>query len=377
MKVMDSMLRLSLPTGLASLLVVLVQPACSASVDANSGGASTSGAGGQGGATAVTSATVSGAGGQGGAMAGAGGSVPSECSSFDGAVLAIDKLYLGGRTFDDKESPLAWKEFGFDLDGESTAADFSKHCKPAANGSTSAFGDGLDGRDNSFGRNVRPTLETLVPSLDTQANDAITAGQFTQIFTFAGLEAGGDMDPLNTKVYGGGAFGKAPSWKGDDCWPVLYETLKDPSDVGSAKTAFASGKLVKNVWTSNGATDFDLTLNVAGQSVPIKVYGARMSVQLAPTHQGGALGQIGGYLKTEEFVQTLRSASGAINPAACAIFDSSLADQLRRASDILDDGTQDPTKVCNAISVGLGFTLRQVGFGAVSPKASDPIDYCK
>lgn len=82
-------------------------------------------------------------------------------------------------------------------------------------------------------------------------------------------------------------------------------------------------------------------------------------------------------MKTEEFIKTLRAASGAINPAACTIFDASLAAQLRRASDLLDDGSQDPTKTCNAISVGLGFSLRKVAYGAISPKGAEPIDYCK
>ena len=380
---MEPMLRLQLTAGLSSFVtlasvafVLTAEPGCSASVEADQSGSATTGAsGGSGGALAVATSVTGAGGGVGGS--GTGGSEPSACVPFDGAVLAVDKLYLGGRTFDDMDSPIAWKDFGFDLDAQSTSSDFSKHCTPAPGGSTSAFGDGTDGRDNSFGRNVRPILEGLVPSLDGQANDAISAGQFSEIFAFAGLGSGADAAALVTKVYGAGSLGLAPSWKGGDCWPVLHSELSDPSDISTAKTSFPTSKLVKNVWDSNGTSDLVLTLNVAGQSVPITIYGARATVQLAATHQGGALGHIGGYLKTEEFIKTLRAASGAINPAACTIFDASLAAQLRRTSDLLDDGSQDPTKTCNAISVGFGFSLRKVAFGAISPKGAEPIDYCK
>ncbi len=373
------MLRRHVATGLAafgSVAALLGGPSgCSAGVDVGQGSSATTGAGGGAGGSAMM-VTAAGTGG-GGAGGGTGGSEPSACVPFDGAVLAVDKLYLGGRTFDDKESSVAWKDFGFNLDNLTTTSNFATHCKPAAGGSTSVFEDGSSGRDNSFGRNVRVILEALVPSLDGQANDAITAGQFSQIFVFPGLGSSGDAEALVTKVYGAGVLGKAPSWNGADCWPILYENLLDPKDVGSAKTVYPASTLVKNVWNSNGTSDMVLTLNVAGQSVPIKIYQARMAVQLAATHQGGALGHIGGYLKSEEFVQTLRAVSGAINKAACQLFDGGVADQLRRASDLLDDGTQDPTKTCNAISVGLGFTLRQVALGPSLPKTAEPIDYCK
>ncbi|MBM4358985.1 MAG: hypothetical protein FJ096_12845, partial [Deltaproteobacteria bacterium] len=250
-------------------------------------------------------------------------------------------------------------------------------CKPAAGGTTDAFVDGPSGRDNAFGKTVLPLINALVPPLDGQANDAITAGQFTQIFTFEKLGPEGDKEPVLTKLYGASSLGKSPAWDGSDCWPVLHETLADPKDIGSAKTTFATAKLANNIWTSEGTQELVLTLNVLGQSIPIKLYGARLKVTLAPTHEGGALGQLGGYVKTEEFVTTLRGFAGAINASACTLFDTSLSDQLRRASDILDDGTQDPAKTCNAISVGMGFTLRKVGLGTVAPAAPEPTDFCK
>ena len=47
-------------------------------------------------------------------------------------------------------------------------------------------------------------------------------------------------------------------------------------------------------------------------------------------------------------------------------------DQIRQASDIMADGTQDPNSVCNGISVGLGFNMLFAGLGDIAPPAPDP-----
>jgi hypothetical protein len=315
-----------------------------------------------------------------GGSSGAGGSgAESTCGAVDGVALAVDELFVGERTFAGVKSATAWKEYGFDLDGITTTAsgDFSKICKPYGNSASSVLEDGSNGRDNSFGRNVLTALSAFVPSFDAQANDAIGSGQFTEIFLFEQLGADGNADPVVTKLLGGAELGSTPAWKGDDCWPILHEELTDPKDPTSAKSIFPNAKLLNNVWDSGGTADLILPLNVLGQPIAVKVYQARATASLDATHKGAALGQIGGYVKTEELVQTVRQAAGAINPTYCQLFDATVAEQLRAASDIMDDGTQDPTKTCNAISVGLGFTLLQVQFGKIANAAMTATDPCK
>jgi hypothetical protein len=362
-------------TTLAAIVLAFYDQGCSASTEGTGAvSVSASGSGGSGGAAeAASTSSVGGAGGNG--AGGAGGSAP-KCDPYDGVVLAVDEIYLGANGFDGTQASDAWKEFGFDLDGQTTGADTSMHCLPVMEGTTTAFGDGPMGRDNSFGRNVLPAVNALVPPLDQQANNAIAMGQFTQLFAFEGLGSEANVDKLMTRVFGGAPLGNVPTWDGLDCWPLLHETLKDPGDPSSAKTHFAESKLVNNRWDSNGTQDFVLALNVAGITVPVTIYKARMSVQLASTHEGGALGQIGGFVKTEEFVKSVRVVAGVLGQTACDAFDSVLANQIRRSSDLLDDGTQDPTKTCNAISVGIGFTLRKVALGGVAKPAKPLDDAC-
>ncbi len=353
--------------------------ACSAGGEGDAVGSSTSAsaggtasAGGAGGASTTTA--VAGTGG-GASTASAGGSQGSSCAPIDGVVVAVDELFLGERTFQGVKTAAAWGEFGFDVDGVTTTNDFSAHCLPYTGGTTAAFSDGKLGRDNSFGKNVRPLLESLVPSLDAQANESIASGAFTMVLRFDGLGAEADKAKLVTKVYGGAPLGSIPFWNGMDCWPIAYEDLEDPKDNGSAKTVFANATLTKNVWESNGTATVTLPLNILGQSLPIIVYGARMQVELNASHQGGAFGQLGGYVKTEEFVEAVRDTAGAIDPSYCALL-TSLVEDLRQTSDILDDGTQDPAKTCNAISIGIGFTVLEVDFGAVASPIGIPANPC-
>jgi hypothetical protein len=91
----------------------------------------------------------------------------------------------------------------------------------------------------------------------------------------------------------------------------------------------------------------------------------------------GSMGTLSGVLDTEKLVAELKKVAGTFDPSLCnsATFDS-IATQIRMASDIMLDGTQDPTKVCNAISAGIGFEAKAARIGAVNPAVTPPPDPC-
>ena len=51
-----------------------------------------------------------------------------------------------------------------------------------------------------------------------------------------------------------------------------------------------------------------------------------------------------------------------------------IIEQVKRASDIMVDGTQDPTKTCDGISVGLGFEAQAGALG--NPVVVLPVAMC-
>lgn len=369
-------------TGLMAAGLVLAAgiAACAGTGDdtgAPAGEAASSGdnSGGAGGSKSAGGSGEGGSGGSGGGPSGSGGGLA--CGPSDGIVLAMDELFLGDVDFGHVKKSDAWMDFGFDLDGQSTIDDFSDHCQPYTGATTSIFEDGDDGLDNSFGRNLLPSLLSYQPTLPQTANDTIASGQFTMITFFEGLGAEPSVDPLVTKLYSGAPLLAPPLWDGSDCWPVTFESVTDHNDVNSATISFDTSALDDDRWESGSTATVVLPLNFAGYIAPVTVHNARLAMTLNPTHSGAALGVLAGVLDREEFLETVRDAFGNLDPSWCTggIF-ANLEEDIRRSSDIMKDGSQDPGAICDGISVGLGFTMLQIERDGVAEPSQQNVDPC-
>jgi len=65
-----------------------------------------------------------------------------------------------------------------------------------------------------------------------------------------------------------------------------------------------------------------------------------------------------------------RTSAGYFTTSLCSggpLFDA-VAQNVRAVSDIMRDGTQDPTQTCDGISLGMGFTAKPVQLGTVYDK---------
>jgi hypothetical protein len=140
--------------------------------------------------------------------------------------------------------------------------------------------------------------------------------------------------------------------------------LNDPLDIESSKVVFANGSLTTNVWQSGTLPTITLAFPTPVGDLSLTIHNAQMSLEIAADHKSGINGQIGGVLDREELVLEVKKLIYGVNPLFCGLFDP---DQIRRASDIMNDGTQDPTKVCNGISIGIGFTMKELTLGGVAP----------
>jgi hypothetical protein len=344
-------------------------PTSAAATTTGTTGAST-GQGGSGGGPTTSSASTTTT-----TTTGAGGAT---CIETPGLVLAVNRLYVGDTNPDDSpDAANAWKQYGFDLDGKTSTGASVDLCQPNAGAAPSnVYPDGNDGKDNSFGNNVLPLLLGFAPDAAETINQSIQSGDFTLMLRMDDIGPGADSGPFSSLVYGGAVLGSAPAFDGSDCWPVLPEQLEDPVDIDSAQTEFPASSVAGNVWTSGSTDTLTLTLNIAGFPVPFVLHEARLSLELEVDHEGAVGGQLGGVLDTEAFVEAMRSVAGTFDPSLCSgsTFDS-IANQLRQASDIMNDGTQDPAQVCNGISVGFGFKMKRVQLGGVAtpvPPAPDP-----
>jgi hypothetical protein len=347
------------------------------------------GAGGAGGSDGATTGTTSG-GGEGGdgstatsstSTTGSGGASAGECEAYPttGPVLAMSQLFVGDTNPDGSANAAnGWKQYGFDIDGLVSDAQSAGLCKPSDGAAPSSiYPDGDAGIDNSFGKNVLPIFLSLAPSFGANANASLTGGEFTLLFYLEGLGAGDTQDPVTAHLYTGAPTPSAPLFDGSDCWPTSPDSLDDPSDIDSVKVHFPTSSLAQNHWTSGVTGIAVLEFRVQGYPLRLTIHQARFAMDLDAAHGSATAGQIGGVLDTAEFVGQVTNLAGAFDPSLCsgAVVDA-IASQLRQASDILVDGSQDPAKTCNGISIGLGFKAVSVELGTIAPAVAPPPDPC-
>lgn len=295
------------------------------------------------------------------------------------SVFAIRKLYLGD-TDPDGTPDIAngWKNYGYDLDGHVSTASSTGLCKPMSNASpTTVYPDGNGGIDNSFGKNILPILLGLSADFSTKVNEAIAQGRHTVLLDLENLGASAGYNPLLSRFYDAAPLGSAPTWSGADAWPVTAESLTSPPNLASAKVQAPQTYVVNDIWVAPLQGDITLTLEANGFALKVPIHNPIITMDLDPAHQNGKNGVIAGVVPTQAFVTAIKQVAGTFDPSLCsgATIDS-ISAQIEQASDILLDGSQDPNKTCDAISIGLGFEARAAKFGGVASPVPPPPNPC-
>jgi hypothetical protein len=293
-----------------------------------------------------------------------------------GAVFAMNKLFLGGTDRNGNPSKTAWKEYGYNLDKKISTAASTDVCKPNAGGSPKVHDDGTDGIDNAFGKELWPIIQGLAPTAEADINESIVDGQFTIIVDMTNLGPEANYLDILGKLYAGTEMADPPVWDGSDMWPVAPELLENPSDIGSAKVVFPKSYLNNNTWVSGTPGTINLAVSVQGTDFNLSITQATITMKLDAAHEKATDGVIAGIIQVETLISELQKVAGSFSSSLCegTTFDS-IANQLRQASDILSDGSQDPSKTCDGISIGLGFESLPIQLGEVSdpsPPGPDP-----
>jgi len=286
-------------------------------------------------------------------------------------VLAINKLDFGLNS--------GWKSIGYDLDGQKSNINTENHCKLAEGAPNSTKADGTNGIDNSFGANIVPVIADLFLGFSDEANQAFNDGSFALLLEVQGLGEGSDYVSLPASMFAGAGLGQAPSWDGTDVWPVYCELMNDCKETGTAQFPTASSKIrfpnsyvTGNTWVSGDKRTISLSLSIQGITVSLDINQAVLTANLVGSPANAAnKGVIAGVIEAQKLVDSLFEIAGNISPELCDT-NSTLASTLRglvmRATDIMKDGTQDPSKDCDGISVGIAFEMKAAQLGAVLDK---------
>ncbi len=293
-------------------------------------------------------------------------------------VLAISKLYLGDTDKQGNPDPNAWKSLGYDIDGIVSTPHGTNHCKPVDGANpTNVKTDGNNGIDNSFGENLLPLITSLAQDVSASVNQSISDGSFTVMVKMDNVDSQANQDGITAALYGGAKMGSAPVWDGTDKWPVVPELLNG-GNINDPKVQFAKSFVADNTWVSGSQGDLALNLAVQGYNLTLNIGKAVITMKLAGDRKSASGGIIAGVINTEDLVSQLKKVAGSFDPSLCdgPTFES-IAQQIRVASDIMSNGTNgDPSKTCDAISIGIGFDAQQVQLGDVAPVSPPGADPC-
>jgi hypothetical protein len=282
--------------------------------------------------------------------------------------FAIHHLWLG----DSDPTPAftadssAWASFGYNIDGLITNENSTDVCtlNTAAGAKATIQVDGVNGIDNSFGKNVVTVLATAITNLSKTVTSSILDGSFTILIDTNGLTPSATQTNtgLTGSLFSGASYGGAPQVADTDAgaflvtddWPVASSSLAGSLDAG-ASIMFPSAYVSNGLWVSGAPVDLTLLLSLQGQPLVLHIHQAILSF----THTVDASGQdhatggmIAGVLKTTEFLQEINIVAAQQDYCAAA---GLLLNYMQAASDILHDGTNVAGQPCDGISIGLAF----------------------
>lgn len=276
--------------------------------------------------------------------------------------FALDEVLLGETDRTGLASNVAWKEYGYDLDGLVTTKDSSDVCTLHGGAPKWIQTDGNDGIDNGFGAAVMPIFETALgdPTPSVRASAGLRSGLYTLQIQIEGLpDVASPVTGITVRAMRSELAGAtAPAFDETTDWPVLASSLAG-SDIASA-TWQTSEAYIADDGTFVATMPGDAVLEVPVLSdFVLRIRHATISFKPPSSHRilGGT---IAGVVLSEDLVSATRNVAGAISLSLCGSAFDGIANQLRQASDILSDGTNHSGVSCDAISIGLGFTATQI-----------------
>lgn len=341
------------------MVAVTALLACGDDSAPGGGGGSTVSTGGAGGTGAGGAGGEGGQGGEGGVLM---------CDPGEGITLALTNLYFG------EGNSGQWKSVGLDIDGVESDGTSKGLCQPSSGGDPDiAFPDGNDGIDNSFGKNLLPTLLSLSPDFSANTNSALTKGYFNVMLKMYCLPDTGDANIIS-KVFGGTDLMATPQYDGTDAWPVAPEILADLEDPESSTLVFENSSVNGSTFDSGKGVSFILAIPIEynDQTALLKLtlHGAQLKLTLSEDRRSAISGVLGGVLNTEELIDQIKKVGWIADRCDDEAFQAILT-YVRQVSDIMTDGTQDPDQTCDGISFGLNLEMKEVQLGEVGPP-SDP-----
>jgi hypothetical protein len=268
--------------------------------------------------------------------------------------FAIRTLQLGvTRRSDGVSDANAWKDYGYDLDFRTTTRDDSKislnSCKRREGSPTNVLTDGNAGRDNNFGQHVMSVIRSLKADAEDAVNSAIGSGETTLLLRLDNFSPTENNASVPGTLMAAGKMATSPKWDGTDKWSIVTGT----------SVTFPSAYMADGVWVSGeGMTSATVPLPFGGAPILLPLDGALVTFRPAT----GTLGVIAGATNANKLVDAITPTMKSFGICPGNATFEQVAATITQSADLVGGAPllQDTSKTCDAVSVGLGFTTKEV-----------------
>jgi len=288
--------------------------------------------------------------------------------------FAINALKLGlTRKTDGAADANAWKDYGYDLDSVNTTKEDSKTsagtCKRREGSPTGALTDGNGGRDNNFGQHVMSVIKSLKSDAEEAVTGAITDGSFTLLLKLENFTAE-DNNKVKGYLYVANDFkdkASAPTFAaGETGWKILDASLVDGKSIQNPKLQF-EGYVANGYWVSGdfGKGTINLAISLSGAEISLPIDSGVISFKIAD----GKDGTIAGAMNTGKLEEALSPVAKRFGICPGNATYEQVVSTLTQSADLVTGAPnlQDKTVTCNAISIALGFTVKEIGDHSTAP----------
>lgn len=326
---------------------------------------------------------------------------PSAAPNIEPVFLALRTMRIGSLDESGTLDPNAWQTIGFDLDGTCTGSDScpsrgepTVSCAP---GSAQVARDGRLCRDNTFGR-LEYTVQ-LVPEVskkyglnDDAFNCALCVGHYNFLIKLSGYNGTVNDDKVRVDLYPSPGLEAPlpwdcadPSWKTRPCFTADQPwTIRADSVLGSTEgTAVGPSRIFDDsAYVRDGYLVIRLpedTLfwfpgdKAAAVAFPLKLQKGIVTGKVERGPDGVFRltdGIIAGRARREDMLESFRLIGFCATDPNFPLMQEFLTGNM----DLLADGTSDPSRPCDAMSVGLAFTGVQAKPGRL--EAVKPLVEC-
>lgn len=315
--------------------------------------------------------------------------------------LAWFHTQLGETTTDPKGNKTTWQQLGFDLDNTCTNASGCEGINDVVSCQSSVAGlipfDGELCRDNTFG-NLQ-SIAALVPELggrfglsQARVNCGLWRGEYSIVMRISDYNGSANDDSVRLDVYVSPGLERLPPWqcpneefdalyprwRQPSSWYIDSQTLRGPIEepgVLPDSAAFDDHAYVREGYLVAALPD-EFLLRFAGDGMAYRGFALNLvgSIWTGRLERGQdrtwslSDGILAARLRQSDFVRAFREI-GLCEGGETERLYADILGYIRDGADILVDGSVDPQRTCDAISLAIAFEAAAITPGTESTLA--------